>query len=78
MAKLFHHAFTVVSVGLGVLLVIMGSIWVLQGLGIAFLDSFMANDIQWSVYGIILALVGIGHITWTVTRGRAYRAREEI
>ncbi len=72
MGKLFHHVFAVVSVALGVLMIMMGCIWVLQGLGIAFLDSFMANDIQWSVYGVILALVGVGHIYWTATRGRAY------
>ncbi len=74
MGKLFHHVFAVVSVALGVLLVVMGGIWVLQGLGIAFLDSFMANDIQWSVYGAILVVVGIGQIVWSATRGRFYRA----
>ncbi|MEO5707420.1 MAG: hypothetical protein ABIT10_07855 [Alteraurantiacibacter sp.] len=73
MSTLFHHVFAVISVALGVLLVIMGGVWILQGLGIAFLDSFMANDIQWSVYGAILAAVGVGHIVWTATRGRAYR-----
>ena len=72
MGKLYHHVFAVISVALGVLAVIIGSIWVLQGLGIAFLESFMANQIQWSVYGVILALVGVGHIYWTYTRGRAY------
>ena len=72
MGNLFHHVFAVISVALGVLMVIMGSIWILQGLGIAFLDSFMANDIQWSVYGAILAMVGLGHIYWTATRGRAF------
>jgi len=75
MAKAFHHVFAIISVALGVLLMIMGCIWVLQGLGIAFLDSFMANDIQWSVYGALLALVGLGHIVWTATRGRAYPLR---
>jgi cytochrome bd-type quinol oxidase subunit 1 len=74
MVKVFHHVFAVISVALGVLIVIMGGIWVLQGLGIAFLDSFMANDIQWSIYGAILVLVGLGHIVWTATRGRHFRA----
>ncbi len=72
MGKLFHHVFAVVSVALGVLMIMMGCIWVLQGLGIAFLESFMANQIQWSVYGAILTLAGVGHIYWTATRGRAY------
>lgn len=73
MGRLFHHVFAVISVALGVLLVVMGGVWILQGLGIAFLDSFMANDIQWSVYGAILAAVGVGHIVWTSSRGRAYQ-----
>ena len=73
MGNLFHHVFAVISVALGVLLVVMGSIWILQGLGIAFLDSFMANDIQWSVYGALLALVGLGQVIWTATRGRYFR-----
>lgn len=72
MGKIFHHVFAVISVALGVLLVVVGGIWILQGLGIAFLDSFMANDIQWSVYGVLLAAVGVGHIVWTATRGKAY------
>jgi hypothetical protein len=73
MGKLFHHVFAVVSVALGILMVVMGSIWMLQGLGIAFLNSFMANQIQWTYYGAILALVGLGHVVWTVTRGRYFR-----
>ena len=51
-------------------MVCMGGIWVLRGLNIAFLDSFMANDPQWAVYGAILALVGLGQVVWSVTRRR--------
>lgn len=75
MRSLFHHVFAVISVAIGALMVIMGSIWILQGLGIAFLDSFMANDIQWTYYGACLALVGVGHIIWTATRARYFRTR---
>jgi len=73
--NLFHHVFAVISTALGIAMVIIGSIWILQGLGIAFLESFMANQIQWTYYGACLALVGLGHIIWTATRGRYFRKR---
>ena len=70
MGKLFNVVMQVVSTLIGVLMICMGGIWVLQGLNIAFLDSFMAGDPQWAVYGAILALVGIGQVLWSVTRKR--------
>ncbi len=74
MGKLFHHVFAIISVAIGALMVVMGSIWMLQGLGIAFLDSFMANQIEWTYYGAMLAAVGLGHVVWTATRGRYFRS----
>ena len=70
MGGTFHIVMKIVSTLIGVLMVCMGGIWVLQGLNIAFLDSFMAGDPQWAVYGAILALVGIGQVVWSATRGR--------
>ena len=70
MGGLFHIVIKVVSTLLGVLMVCMGGIWVLQGLNIAFLDSFMAGDPQWAVYGVILLVLGIGQVTWSATRRR--------
>ena len=70
MGKLFSIAMQTISTLLGVLMVCMGGIWVLQGLNIAFLDSFMAGDPQWAVYGAILVVVGIGQVIWSVTRRR--------
>lgn len=70
MGGLFHIVMKIVSTLLGVLMVCMGGIWVLQGLNIAFLDSFMAGDPQWAVYGAILALFGIGQVIWSATRHR--------
>ena len=55
---------------LGVLVSCLAGIWILQGLNIAFLDSFMAGDPQWAVYGAILLLFGLGQIYWSVTRKR--------
>jgi len=55
----------------GVLLVVMGGIWILQGLNLAWgplARSFMQNDRHWAVYGAILALVGLGLITWSYSK----------
>ncbi len=45
----------------GVLLVLFGAIWTLQGLGILMwpAESFMLADRQWAVNGAITAVVGI-------------------
>jgi hypothetical protein len=70
MGKAFNGLMRVVSTLIGVLMVCMGGIWILQGLNIAFLDSFMAGDPQWAVYGAVLALLGIGQVVWSNTRVR--------
>ncbi len=70
MRKAFDVLMRIVSTLLGVLLVCIGGIWVLQGLNIAFLGSFMAGDPQWAIYGAILVLLGIGQIVWSNSRRR--------
>ena len=70
MGSLFNIVMRVVSTLLGLLMICMGGIWVLQGLNVAFLDSFMAGDPQCAVYGAILALVGVGQVIWSNTRQR--------
>ena len=70
MGNLFNGVFKVVSTLLGMLMICLGGVWILQGLNVAFLDSFMAGDPKWAVYGAILALVGIGQAVWSVTRRR--------
>jgi len=70
MGKALSTGMQVVSTLLGVLMVCLGGVWILQGLNIAFLDSFMAGDPQWALWGAILALVGIGQVVWSVTRKR--------
>ncbi|OYW45231.1 MAG: hypothetical protein B7Z08_03275 [Sphingomonadales bacterium 32-68-7] len=59
-----------VSTLLGVVMICLGGIWILQGLNVAFLDSFMAGDPQWALWGAVLALFGIGQAVWSVTRKR--------
>jgi hypothetical protein len=70
MGSLFNILFKTVSTLLGVLVACLGGIWILQGLNIAFLNSFMAGDPQWAVYGAILAVLGIGQVVWSITRKR--------
>jgi hypothetical protein len=58
---------------LGLLMIGMGSIWMMQGLGrgpAAIMQGFMVNDIRWTIYGAILAVVGVAEIVWAVTRNK--------
>lgn len=70
MGGLFNGVMRIVSTLLGVLMLCMGAIWILQGLNVAFLDSFMAGDPKWALFGTILALLGIGQVVWSATRKR--------
>ena len=70
MGRLFEIVMRVVSTLIGLLMICMGGIWILQGLNVAFLDSFMAGDPQWALWGAILALFGVGQAAWSVTRKR--------
>jgi hypothetical protein len=70
MSALFNNVMRIVSTLLGLLMICLGGVWILQGFNIAFLDSFMAGDPQWALYGAILALVGVGQVIWSVTRKR--------
>ena len=52
----------------GVLMVAMGTVWALQGLDLAFRVGPMVGDRHWTLYGAILALVGIAQAVWSNTR----------
>ena len=57
----------------GLLLVVMGGIWILQGLNLAWgvlARSFMQNDRHWALYGAILVAVGLGLIVWGFAKQR--------
>jgi hypothetical protein len=61
----------IVSSLIGLLMIFMGSVWALQGLHMgpaAILRGFMVGDIHWTIYGVILALVGLGQLVWSNTR----------
>ncbi|MGD0752401.1 MAG: hypothetical protein ABSA23_13475 [Anaerolineales bacterium] len=46
---------------IGVLLFLMGSVWVLQGIGVYPVGG-MAYQVKWAYAGIVVDLVGIGLI----------------
>jgi hypothetical protein len=60
---------------LGLFMVMMGGLWILQGFNIAFLNSFMANDKQWTLWGAILALTGAALVYWANSREAYYKKR---
>jgi hypothetical protein len=51
----------------GALAVLLGCVWILQGLNIL-PGSFMTGDMKWAIYGAILAVVGIAAIVWARRR----------
>ncbi|HEY6489392.1 MAG: hypothetical protein WCC26_10865 [Terracidiphilus sp.] len=73
MGRVFNAVMRVVSSLIGVLMVLMGGIWILQGLNLAWGSlsrSFMQNDQHWAFYGAILLIVGVCQIVWSNTRQR--------
>jgi hypothetical protein len=51
----------------GVLLVLMGLVWILQGVNIL-PGSFMTGQIQWAINGTICALIGAALLFFTNRR----------
>lgn len=68
MRKVFNVVMRIVSSLLGVAMIAMGSVWILQGLNLAFQVGFMVGDKHWTLYGAILALFGIAQVYWSNTR----------
>jgi hypothetical protein len=68
MRNLFNIVMRIVSTLLGLLCVAMGGVWMLQGMNLAFKVGFMVGDPKWTLYGAILALVGVGQVIWSNTR----------
>jgi hypothetical protein len=54
----------------GVLLVLLGSIWVLQGINVL-PGSFMSGQMRWAVRGGILVVVGIAGLIWANRKRKA-------
>lgn len=49
----------------GVVLILAGIVWILQGFDVAFApESFMTDDRQWSLWGALTMVLGGGLIWW--------------
>ena len=57
----------IASTIVGVLCLLVGCIWFLQGINVL-PGSFMTGQMQWAVYGCVLALAGIVVIVWARRR----------
>ena len=53
----------------GVLLVLLGGIWFLQGINVL-PGSFMTGQMRWAVRGGVLVFVGIAGIVWANRKRR--------
>lgn len=70
MWKFFNGLMRLISSLLGLAMIGVGIIWMLQGLNLAFRVGFMVGDRHWTLYGALLALVGIGQLIWSNLRQR--------
>ena len=71
MWPVFNKVMRVVSSLIGLMMVLMGTVWMLQGLNLAFRVGFMVGDRHWTLYGAILALFGIAQVVWSNTRAKS-------
>lgn len=52
----------------GILLIIAGTIWILQGFDVAFApESFMTGDRSWVIWGTVALLLG-ARLLWSARR----------
>jgi len=68
MAPVFNIVMRIVSSLIGVAMILMGAVWMLQGLNLAFRVGFMVGNYHWTIYGAMLALVGVAQVVWSNTR----------
>jgi hypothetical protein len=71
MLQAFNAVMRIVSSLLGIAMILMGTVWMLQGLNLAFRGSFMVGDYHWTIYGALVALLGIAQLVWSNTRQRS-------
>ena len=73
MSRAFNAVMRVISSLIGVLMVLMGGIWIVQGLNLAWGSlsrSFMQGNQHWVFYGAIMLIVGMCQVVWSNTRQR--------
>ena len=68
MWETFNVVMRIVSSLIGIAMVLMGAVWMLQGLNLAFRVGFMVGNYHWTIYGAIMALVGVAQVFWSNTR----------
>ena len=68
MWKAFNLTMRIVSSLIGILMTLSGLVWILQGLNLAFRVGFMVGDYHWTIYGALLAIVGIAQVVWSNIR----------
>ena len=74
MRRTFNVIMRVISSLIGLLLALMGGIWILQGLNLAWGSlsrSFMQGDQHWAMYGAIVFVIGVAQIVWSNMRQTA-------
>jgi hypothetical protein len=64
----FNRVMRIISSLIGIAMILMGAVWILQGLNLAFRVGFMAGNYHWTIYGAILALIGVAQVLWSNTR----------
>ncbi len=66
--NIFNAVMRVVSSLAGLLMVVLGTVWILQGLNLAFRVGFMVGHRRWVLFGAMLALIGIAQVLWSNMR----------
>ena len=69
----FDVIMRIVTTLVGLLMILSGCVWAMQGLGVgpaAIMQGPMVNDVRWSYYGAILAIVGVAEIVWSWMRAK--------
>jgi hypothetical protein len=64
----FNILMRIISTLIGIVMILMGAIWILQGLNLAFRVGFMVGNFHWTIYCAILVLVGIAQVIWSNSR----------
>ena len=64
----FNRVMRIVSSLIGLAMILLGAVWILQGLNLAFRVGFMVGNYHWTIYGAILALIGVAQVLWSNTR----------
>ena len=70
MFQAFNAVMRIVSSLLGIAMILAGTVWMLQGLNLAFRVGFMVGDFHWTIYGALMALLGIAQLVWSNIRQR--------